>query len=263
MKTRLFKQNAKDFALNLLSILSLTLLIILWSSFSRTHGDYLPGPIKVAEKYISTIEHPVAKLSMFGHAWASLKRVLQGLLYAIIIGIPFGTMIGWNKTIRAIFQPIFELIRPIPPLAWVPLITVWFGIYETPKIILVFIGTFTAIVVNTYSGIYLAQKENLQVGRLFGAKKIRMVVDIVLPSALPSIMAGLKTALTTGWGVVLAAEMISANSGLGMLVTRGSDSDDIALVMVSIIFIGIIGALMSTVFTIIERKLSPWRTDLN
>ena len=98
MKTRLFKQNAKDFALNLLSILSLTLLIILWSSFSRTHGDYLPGPIKVAEKYISTIEHPVAKLSMFGHAWASLKRVLQGLLYAIIIGIPFGTMIGWNKT---------------------------------------------------------------------------------------------------------------------------------------------------------------------
>lgn len=155
------------------------------------------------------------------------------------------------------------MIRPIPPLAWVPLITVWFGIYETPKIILVFIGTFTAIVVNTYSGIYLAQKENLQVGRLFGAKKIRMVVDIVLPSALPSIMAGLKTALTTGWGVVLAAEMISANSGLGMLVTRGSDSDDIALVMVSIIFIGIIGALMSTVFTIIERKLSPWRTDLN
>ena len=98
---------------------------------------------------------------------------------------------------------------------------------------------------------------------MFGAKKIRMVVDIVLPSALPSIMAGLKTALTTGWGVVLAAEMISANSGLGMLVTRGSDSDDIALVMVSIIFIGIIGALMSTVFTIIERKLSPWRTDLN
>ena len=145
MKTRLFKQNAKDFALNLLSILSLTLLIILWSSFSRTHGDYLPGPIKVAEKYISTIEHPVAKLSMFGHAWASLKRVLQGLLYAIIIGIPFGTMIGWNKTFRAIFQPIFELIRPIPPLAWVPLITVWVGIYETPKIILVFIGTFTAI----------------------------------------------------------------------------------------------------------------------
>lgn len=257
------KKSLKVFAMNLLSILSVALLIIAWSAFSRTHGDYLPGPVKVVEKYISTIDNPVAKLSMFGHAWASLKRVVQGLFYAILIGIPFGTMIGWNKTFRAIFQPIFELIRPIPPLAWVPLITVWFGIYETPKIILVFIGTFTSIVVNTYSGIYLAQKENLQVGRLFGAKGLPMIIDVVLPSALPSIMAGLKTALTTGWGVVLAAEMISANSGLGMLVTRGSDSGDIALVMVSIIFIGIIGALMSMAFTIIERKLSPWRTDLN
>ena len=109
----------------------------------------------------------------------------------------------------------------------------------------------------------LASRDNIAVGRMFGVKGVRLLTDIVFPSALPSIMAGLKTALTTGWGVVLAAEMISAKSGLGFLVTRGSDSNDIELVLVAMIFIGVIGALMSAVFTIIERKLSPWRTDLN
>ena len=98
---------------------------------------------------------------------------------------------------------------------------------------------------------------------MFGARGVRLITDIVCPSALPSIMAGLKTALTTGWGVVLAAEMISANYGLGMLVTRGSDSNDIQLVLVAMLLIGLIGALMSTAFTILERRLSPWRTDLN
>ena len=203
------------------------------------------------------------EISMWGHTLMSLRRVGLGLLFATLIGIPFGTFIGWNSTFRALFQPLFEMIRPIPPLAWVPLITVWFGIGETPKVILVFIGTFTPIVVNTYSGVRLASPENIEVGRMFGAKGLRLLSDIVMPSALPAIMAGLKTALTTGWGVVLAAEMISANSGLGMLVTRGSDSGDLPLTILSMIIIGIVGALMSAVFTVIERKLSPWRIDIN
>ena len=253
----------KKAGMNLLSVLSLVLFLLLWIWFSTSFNSFMPTPLQVVERFERTLTEPVAKMPMWGHTLMSLRRVGLGLLFATLIGIPFGTFIGWNSTFRALFQPLFEMIRPIPPLAWVPLITVWFGIGETPKVILVFIGTFTPIVVNTYSGVRLASPENIEVGRMFGAKGIRLLSDIVMPSALPAIMAGLKTALTTGWGVVLAAEMISANSGLGMLVTRGSDSGDLPLTILSMIFIGIVGALMSAVFTVIERKLSPWRIDIN
>lgn len=253
----------RNFLMNLLSFLSLGLLILLWMAASNGENSFLPSPYEVWMKSVSLSEKPIAEMSMLGHSLESLRRVFIGLLAATIIGIPLGTMIGWNKKFRAIFQPIFEIIRPIPPLAWVPLISIWCGVFEISKYILVFIGTFSAVVVNTYSGVNLANRDNISVGRMFGARGARLIVDIVFPSALPSIMAGLKTALTTGWGVVLAAEMISAKSGLGMLITRGSDSNDIQLVLVAMILIGIIGALMSTAFTVIERRLSPWRTDLN
>lgn len=251
------------FIINILPLTSLGILVAVWVGYAVNNNQFLPTPLQVWKKFLGLVENPIAQTPMYSHIWVSLKRVFTGLSIATLLGIPFGTAIGWNRRFRAIFQPIFEIIRPIPPLAWVPLISIWCGIYESSKIILVFIGTFMSIVVNTYAGVELASKDNITVGRMFGVKGIRLLTDIVFPSALPSIMAGLKTALTTGWGVVLAAEMISAKSGLGFLVTRGSDSNDIELVLVSMIFIGLIGALMSAVFTIIERKLSPWRTDLN
>lgn len=257
------KNNAKIFQTYVLPICSVGVLLVIWMLYSLNNTDVLPTPYQVCRKLFDLIDNPIAQTTIAGHIWASLQRVFIGLGFAIVIGIPFGMAIGWSRLFRAIFQPIFEIIRPIPPLAWVPLITIWCGIFETSKIILVFIGTFMSIVVNTYAGVALASKDNISVARMFGVKGFRLLTDIVFPSALPSIMAGLKTALTTGWGVVLAAEMISADSGLGFLVTRGSDSNDIELVLVAIILIGVIGALMSAIFTIIERKLSPWRTDLN
>ena len=253
----------RNFLLNLLSFLSLGLLVLLWIVGSSGEASILPSPYEVWTKFLALSEDPIAGMSMLGHSLQSLRRVFVGLLAATVVGIPLGTMIGWSERFRAIFQPVFEIIRPIPPLAWVPLISIWCGVFEFSKYILVFIGTFSAIVVNTYAGVNLANRDNIAVGRMFGARGVRLITDFFFPSALPSILAGLKTALTTGWGVVLAAEMISANYGLGMLVTRGSDSNDIQLVLVAMLLIGLIGALMSTAFTILERRLSPWRTDLN
>lgn len=263
MKKTKGKINTREVSKYLLPVCSIVVLLLVWTLYSLQNSDVLPTPYRVCEKMLDLIEHPIAQTTITGHILASLKRVFIGLAFAMVIGIPFGMAIGWNRLFRAVFQPVFEIIRPIPPLAWVPLITIWCGIFETSKIILVFIGTFMAIVVNTYAGVTLASKDNIAVARMFGVKGVRLLTDIVFPSAIPSVMAGLKTALTTGWGVVLAAEMISADSGLGFLVTRGSDSNDIELVLVAIILIGLIGALMSAVFTIIERKLSPWRTDIN
>lgn len=246
-----------------LPILSVAILISVWFYLAQATNYRMPNPIQVWERFLVTLEKPIAKLSIFQHAWVSLQRVLKALFFAIIIGLPLGLLMGWNRTFRAIVRPLFEMIRPIPPIAWVPLITMWFGIGELPKIIIIFLGTFTPIVVNTYTGVAMVPQLNIDAGHIFGAEGRKQLVDIVLPSAFPSIFAGIRTAISSGWVVMLAAEMVSAKSGLGFLVIRGQDVADYPLILLSMVFIGVIGALISFVFTRIERWLCPWNEKSN
>ncbi|WHH60823.1 ABC transporter permease [Petroclostridium sp. X23] len=256
-------RNTKKIVMNVLPVLSIVLLILFWIWVSMDEKSLIPSPTEVIQRFIILLQHPISKTSIEKHIWASLSRVLSALVYASVIGISFGLLISWSKTFRALLKPLFEMMRPVPPIAWIPLITIWFGIDELSKIIIVFIGAVMPIVVNTYTGVTLVPELNLDAGRIFGANNRQLLLDIVLPSSIPAIVAGVKTALGTGWMVVLAAEMISAKTGLGFLIIRGSDSDDIALTMVSMIFIGLVGALLSTLLTLLERWLCPWRTDIN
>ena len=185
------------------------------------------------------------------------------LTVCCLFGIPFGLLIGWNKRCCDFLKPIFELIRPVPALAWIPLMTLWFGIGESSKIALIFIGTLMPVVVNTYSGVRLIPRLNIDVARAFGATEFQIVKEIVLPCSLSAIMAGVKTAMGTAWIVVLAAEMISANSGLGFMIIRGSDVADLSLVILAMIIIGVIGAVLSWLLTLAERKLCPWKEEIN
>lgn len=244
--------------LALLPVLALACFFLAWFWVAWATDGTIPSPLMVIRRFASLWETPIAKMSIFGHALVSLLRVLKALFYAIIIGVPFGLMLGWSRTFRYFFKPIFEIIRPIPPIAWIPLITMWFGIGELPKIIIIFLGTFTPIVVNTYTGVSMVPGINIDAGEIFGARRQTLLYDIILPSAFPAIFAGIRTALSSGWVVMLAAEMISAKSGLGFLVIRGSDSNDLPLTMLAMVFIGTIGALLTLIFNYIERRLCPW-----
>ena len=124
-------------------------------------------------------------------------------------------------------------------------------------------GTLMPVLVNTYTGVSLTPQINVDVARVFGASQMQLVRDIVMPSALSAILAGLKTALGTGWIVVLAAEMISVITGLGFMIIRGSNVADLALVIFAMLIIGIVGALLSAVLTFLERKLCPWKSVIN
>lgn len=241
-----------------LPVLSLACFFVAWYSVSARTGGIIPNPTEVYARFVELLSRPVAKMSIFSHAGVSLLRVLAALAYAIVLGIPFGLMLGWSETFSGIFKPIFEILRPIPPIAWIPLLTMWFGIGETPKIMIIFIGVITPIVVNTYTGVSMVPKINLEAGFIFGADNRRLLADIILPSAFPAIFAGIRTAIGSGWVVMLAAEMVSAKSGLGFLVIRGSDSNDLPLTAVAMVFIGVIGALLSAVFSYLERRLCPW-----
>ena len=139
----------------------------------------------------------------------------------------------------------------------------WYGIGEFPKVLIVFIGALMPIVINTYTGIKMVDSAILDMGRVFNATNRQLLFEIALPSAVPVIFAGIKTALGVGWMVVLAAEMIGAKAGVGFLITRGMEYFDVALIIVGMLSIGIIGALLSVVTDYIERLVVPWNQKLD
>ncbi|MBW7572372.1 ABC transporter permease [Caproiciproducens faecalis] len=244
-----------------LPVLAVILIVVAWVLFSAQHPELMPDPVSVWKRLIKTFVKPIGNTNLFGHAWASLSRVLLALLIAWAFGIFFGILIGWNRTARAIFGSIFEVIRPIPPIAWIPIMIMWFGIGELPKILLVFIGTFVPLVINTSAGISMVDKINISVGKVFGGSNMQILKDIVIPTALPSIFAGIRTSVSSGWTTVLAAEMLAAQRGLGSLVTKGWQGSDMALVLVAVITIAIIGSLLSFLLNKLEKVVCPWNSN--
>lgn len=242
-----------------LACVSIGALVILWLIASANSPLFFPSPARTWVRFIQLIEQPIGKTSIFGHVWISLRRVLVAFSAATVLGIATGLAMGWSKRARAIINPIFTALRPIPPIAWIPLVILWFGVGELPKVLLIFIGAYFIIGLNTASGVAMVDPMYINVGRLYKASTWQMLVHIVFPAATPAIIAGLKIALGTSWMVVVAAEMIASKSGLGFLITRGSESLDVALVMVSMILIGLVGALLSALFSLIERRVCSWR----
>ncbi len=242
----------------LLPILALGLIVLAYASFQRRMPILLPDARGLWERFIKTFTKPIKNVNLFGHILASLRRVLTALCFAWVLGIAFGVLIGWNRTCKALFGSIFDLFRPIPPIAWIPIIIMWFGIGEMPKILIVFIGSFIPVVLNTEAGIRMVEKEYIDVGRVFGANRRQLLWEFVIPTALPSIFAGIRTSVSGAWTVVLAAEMLGADHGIGAIVTRGWNAGDMALVFVAIIFIGIIGALLALIINNLEKVVCPW-----
>lgn len=255
------KESAKKIFYIVAPFVSIGLFLLLWISASSANPEFVPSPLSAFERFVLLLENPISNHSIFGHVWISLSRVLIAVGLASIIGILFGLFLGCNRFFYDFFGPIFEMLRPIPPIAWIPLITLWFGIGEFPKILIVFIASFVAIVINTYTGVKLVDPFMIDVGRSFGVSQRRMLTEIILPSALPAIFAGIKTSVGAGWMSVLAAEMISSRAGLGFLITRGMDSSDTPLIIVGMVLVGIVGALISLGLTYFERWLCPWKDD--
>lgn len=239
-------------------VVSVALLILLWFWASKNGNGSFPSPQAVVDRFLLLERKPIKKLEFFGHIWASLKRVFAALAAAWVLGISLGIVLGWNRKARAVIGPIFTAFRSVPPLAWVPLVTMWFGIGEFPKMLIVFIGALMPVVVNTQAGISNVQRMYLDVGAIFNVNKRQMLFEIAVPSALDAIFAGVRTSTSAGWMVVLAAEMLGGKSGIGFLITRGMDSGDYALCLLSMIGIGLVGALLAILTQLLERLVCPW-----
>lgn len=248
----------------ILPVLSIILLIAIWFLGASKNSMIFPTPIMVLEKMVDLCQNELSGYTLLGHMGISLLRVAIALTLAILIGVPLGVLIGWSRAVRATVGALFECIRPIPMLAWIPLMVMWFGIGEESKIIMIFMAALMPIVVNAYTGIKMVSPLYLDVGRMFNASTQRQLLTVVvLPAALPTIFAGIRNATGMALMVVLAAEMLAARAGLGFLINRGMEVFDVSLVMSGMVAIGVTGALLAVLTNYLERKLCPWNRSLS
>ena len=217
-----------------------------------------PGPIEVLQLLLTSFYTPIGSEVIVGHLLVSLRRVLVGFSVATIIGIVLGIAMGTSRWAEAIFKPIFELLRPIPPIAWIPLVILFFGVGETPKYILTGIGAFTNVTLNAYTAAQNVDPELIGAAKMLGTSERGIFFRVILPSCWPQIFAGMQVALSTSWMAVLAAEMIGAREGCGWMIMRGNDTLNITLVMVGMIVVGIVGLLLATIMRKIEGRLCSW-----
>ncbi len=243
----------------LLSISSLALFAVAWVILSQQEGTMLPTPAATLSRFIEIMKDPISNATLPLHIWASLERVLIAFVFAVVLGIALGIGLGWSPKFRAGAGPLFEMIRPIPPIAWIPLIIIWCGIGELAKIVIVFIGAFTPIVLNTSAGIKAIDPLLISAGKVLGANRRQLLIDVAFPATIPAILAGIKTALSSGWMCVVAAEMIVARQGVGFLIVRGQEIGDTALIVVCMLAIGVVSALLSLILTKLEGVLCPWQ----
>ena len=241
----------------ILPVISLLCLLLLWLVAAGAGTDF-PSPAEVWERTVRLFTNPDKKLSLIGHIMESLRRIGLALLFNWTVGVAFGILIGWNQKAKAFCTPMFNAFRAVPPLAWIPLITLWFGIGEFPKVLIVIFGSLASIVVNVQAGMSNVDRLYLNVGTVFNATPRQQLFKIAIPSALDAIFAGVRTSTSAAWMVVLAAEMLGAESGIGFLISRGMDSMDMPLVLTSMISIGIVGALLAIITQYAERLICPW-----
>lgn len=245
---------------------SLFSFFFLWDHVARSGvlGTSLASPYEVAvQLYKMVTEAKFAGLSLGGHIWASTKRVVLSFLLASFFAIPLGLAMALIPPVNAFVKPIFDLFKPMPPIAWVSISLLWFGIGETSKIFIIFIGTFVPCLLNSYNGVRLVDPELYDVIRVMGGKRRDEIFQVCLPASFPAVFAGLQIALSMAWTCVLAAELLSSRNGIGFLIKRGMDIHKPELVLGGMVLIAFTAWLTSLFLSAVERKLCPWKRSID
>ena len=191
---------------------------------------------------------------------ASLQVVMSGLLIAICVGTPLGLLMGWYRALDKFFRPIFEIVRPISPVAWIPLIIIWVGIGLHAKAIIIFLSAFVPCVINSYTGIRQTSEVHINVAKTFGASNFYTFLHVGVPSAVPMIFAGMRIALANSWGTLVAAEMLAASAGLGYMLNMARNFIRLDIVVLGMICIGLLGYIFTWAFGKLERMIIRGRT---
>jgi len=261
MKTSKFKVPGEGSSV-VISVATVVTLVALWffvTNMGWVKPLFLPKPQAVLEQFVEYLTGKANDKPLWQHFAASMFRVFTAFFVACITAIPVGIAMGMSRVARGIFDPPLEFYRPLPPLAYLPLIIIWFGIGETPKILLIFLSCFAPLALAARSGMKSASQEQINAAYSMGASYAQVIGHVILPSALPDILIGMRIAIGFGWTTLVAAEMVAADVGLGQMVLNASNFLRTDIVVMGIIVIGVVAYMFDLLMRWVERKLVPWK----
>lgn len=220
---------------------------------------WLPSPEAVFSRFVDIATNGYQNTSLLGHLGASLVRVLAGFFLGSLVGIPLGYAMGLSGWFRGWFDPIVEFMRPVPPLALIPLVIIWFGIWETGKIVLLFLAALWIMTIAARAGVSGVKISKIHAAYSLGASKWQIMRHVIIPNSLPDLFTGARVAMGVCWGTVVAAELVAAEKGAGMMIIAASKFQLTDIVVMGIILIGIIGYGIDILMRMAERWLVPWK----
>jgi len=220
----------------------------------------VPYPHETFESFFNLLIHEIDGYTLWNHVGASLLRVIIGLFYAFIVAVPLGIAIALNRHLDRIIKPIIELLRPIPPIAWIPFAIITFGLTTLSHAFIIFIGAFFPLVQNTYDGVRQSTKVYQDVARSLGASKPQIAIEIILPSIFPNIITGLRIATGVAWMCVIAAEMMGiSGAGIGYFINYMKNIGHYSNMMAGMMMIAFVGLFINGVFLLIEKYSLKWK----
>jgi taurine transport system permease protein len=245
-----------------ISVVTVGALFVLWyliTNLGLIKPLFLPSPQAVWQQFYEYLTGAANDKPLWQHFAASMGRVFLAFFLACLTAIPVGIAMGMSRVARGIFDPPIEFYRPLPPLAYLPLIIIWFGIAELPKVLLICLAGFAPLGLAARSGMKSAAQEQINAAYSMGASYGQVIWHVILPSALPEILVGMRIAIGFGWTTLVAAEMVAANVGLGQMVLNASNFLRTDIVIMGIIVIGVVAYLFDMLMRWTERKLVPWK----
>jgi taurine transport system permease protein len=245
-----------------LSIATLAGLALLWwlaAHFALLPPLFLPSPEAVLHQLVAVAETGYVDATLAQHLGASLGRMALALAAACVTAVPIGIAMGLSPVGRGLFDPVIELYRPIPPLAYLPLIVIWFGIGEVSKVLIIFLAIFAPIAIATAAGVRTVSPDRVNAARSMGATRLQVVSLVVLPSALPDVLTGIRIGLGAGWSTLVAAELVAATRGLGFMVQSAAQFLVTDVVIMGIGVIAAVAIALELAIRLVQRLLVPWQ----
>lgn len=245
-----------------LSIATIVALIFIWWAITAAglvKPLFVPSPQSIVQKFVDVWVNGFTGAPLWQHILISTARVFGAFLLACVIGIPLGLAMGMSPIMRGIFDPPIEIYRPVPPLAYLPLMIIWFGIGETSKVLLIFLSVFAPIALGARAGVRSAAIEQIHAAYSFGATRWQVMRHIILPSAMPEILTAMRIGIGFGWTTLVAAEMVAATKGIGYMVLSASQFLQTSTVIMGIFVIAAIAYAFDMLMRFLERRLVPWK----
>lgn len=246
----------------LLPVLVLLAVLGLWQglvSLDVVARLVLPSPLAVGQDLKVLVFTGFEGQTLWSDIWISAARIVVGFSLAVLVGVPLGLLMGTSLIVFRLVDPILQFARPVPPLAYIPLMVVWFGIGELSKVMVILLGTVPVIMISAISGVRGTPERRVRVAQCLGATPSQTFLKVILPSALPDIFTGMRVGIGVAWTCLVAAEMIGAASGLGWLVQIAGQDIQVGDIFVGIAAIGLLGYLMELGLRRLERVVVPWR----